>query len=744
MKNPIIKFVVFTQSLFIINFSFSQAPAIEWQNNIGGVSLDYLYKIIQSNDGGYVLLGNSYSSISGDKTESSNGLTDYWILKLDPVGNIIWQNTIGGDDLDTPTEIIQCSDNGYLICGYSLSSASGDKTESVIGGTGEYDIWIVKLDPEGEIEWENTIGSDGEDFVYDVVNAHDGGFIIGGSSNGGISGDKNMVSLGSDDYWILKISDLGIIQWQKRIGGFDSDVINSIEATTDNCYIILGSSYSGIGGDKTEPNPGIWDSDLWVLKIDLYGDIIWQNTIIANKNDQGVSIHQTSDNGYIIGSTTYSDAAFDKSENHYGGDGKNDFWIIKLNESGDIEWDNNIGGLDYDYCKNAIQTDDGGYLVGGKTTGAGGDKIGYIFSYDYWILKLGVDGSIIWQDVLGGNGADYMEGFTETSDGGFILAGYSNSQISWDHNEYNIGSLDYWAVKLYPDCVVETCNALDDNCNGLIDDAIVETINISAGSPIIFCQGGNVLLTATYSGTSVQWKKNGINITGATSSTYSVIKTGDYTCVTTSPCGTATSSIIHVIVNKNPAASISAAGATTFCAGGSVTLNEVPVTGSSYQWFKGASAIAGATFTNYIATTAGNYKCRVTKTASGCFKNSNTIVVTVPCKEGEELMNEENNNFTIFPNPNTGTFNLVYNVPTGATSPYGGPWGPISPLKGGPMGVTTLEIFNSLGQQIHSQQINSCDGNINETISINNLSSGIYYIRMRTNDIHYEKKLIIE
>lgn len=205
MKNPIIKFVVFTQSLFIINFSFSQAPAIEWQNNIGGVSLDYLYKIIQSNDGGYVLLGNSYSSISGDKTESSNGLTDYWILKLDPVGNIIWQNTIGGDDLDTPTEIIQCSDNGYLICGYSLSSASGDKTESVIGGIGEYDIWIVKLDPEGEIEWENTIGSDGEDFVYDVVNAHDGGFIIGGSSNGGISGDKNMVSLGSDDYWILKL-----------------------------------------------------------------------------------------------------------------------------------------------------------------------------------------------------------------------------------------------------------------------------------------------------------------------------------------------------------------------------------------------------------------------------------------------------------------------------------------------------------------------------------------------------------
>ncbi len=162
----------------------------------------------------------------------------------------------------------------------------------------------------------------------------------------------------------------------------------------------------------------------------------------------------------------------------------------------------------------------------------------------------------------------------------------------------------------------------------------------------------------------------------------------------------------------------------------------------SYKWYKDAVLIPGATSINYTATTAGFYKCNVTKTASGCNKNSNGIMVTVPCKEGEELLS--NSDFTIFPNPNTGTFNVVYNVPTGATSPYGGPWGPISPLKGGPMGVTTLEIFNSLGQQIHSQQINSCDGNINETISINNLSSGIYYIRMRTNDIHYEKKLIIE
>ena len=202
-----------------------------------------------------------------------------------------------------------------------------------------------------------------------------------------------------------------------------------------------------------------------------------------------------------------------------------------------------------------------------------------------------------------------------------------------------------------------------------------------------------------------------------------------------SECGKSLSVISHDARSPKPfPASITAGGATTFCAGGSVVLTANAGGGLSYQWYKGASTIAGATSTNYIATTAGNYKCRVTKIASGCFKNSNAISVTVPCKEGEELINEENNNFTIYPNPNTGTFNLIFTSSTGGTSP----------LKGGPRGVTTLEIFNSLGQQIHSQQINSPDGNINETISVNNLSSGIYFVRLGNGTIYSQQKLIIE
>ena len=231
-----------------------------------------------------------------------------------------------------------------------------------------------------------------------------------------------------------------------------------------------------------------------------------------------------------------------------------------------------------------------------------------------------------------------------------------------------MGLYDYWIIKLYPECspIAETCNTLDDNCNGVVDEDVIETISISPGGATTFCQGNTVLLSATYSGTSVQWKKNGVNIPGATSSTYSVNKSGNYAAVTTSLCGTATSSTIIVTVSKNPNASISADGATTFCAGGNVTLTEIPIAGCSYQWYKGASAIAGATSTNYIATTAGNYKCRVTKTASGCFKNSNIISVSVPCKEGEELIN--NNSISIFPNPNNGTFTINFSSKEGESN----------------------------------------------------------------------------
>ncbi|MFI5173048.1 MAG: T9SS type A sorting domain-containing protein, partial [Chitinophagales bacterium] len=264
---------------------------------------------------------------------------------------------------------------------------------------------------------------------------------------------------------------------------------------------------------------------------------------------------------------------------------------------------------------------------------------------------------------------------------------------------------------------LEVCNGFDDDCDAIIDEDIVEMASVSAGGPTTFCQGGNVLLTATYTGATIQWKKDGVNILGATSSTYSAATKGSYTCATISPCGAAISNSILVNVLKNPPASITAGGATTFCTGGSVVLTANAGAGLSYQWYKGATAIGGATSINYTATATGNYKCRVTKTATGCFKNSNAISVSVPCKEGEEI----SASFNIYPNPSSGIFTISVELNDRADP------------------VTLFQIFNQPGELIYSKEINSANGKINEVIEIKNISSGVYLVKMLNKDIQFEE-----
>ena len=175
---------------------------IEWQNTIGGSAWDYLHSVIQTSDRGYLLGGYSASGISGDKTEASLGATDYWVVKLDATGNIEWQNTIGGSSDDALFSVIQATDNGYMLGGYSASGISGDKTEASLGGT---DYWVVKLDATGNIEWQNTIGGSSDDYLYSVIQNSDGDYLLAGYSYSGVSGDKTEANLGDADYWVIKL-----------------------------------------------------------------------------------------------------------------------------------------------------------------------------------------------------------------------------------------------------------------------------------------------------------------------------------------------------------------------------------------------------------------------------------------------------------------------------------------------------------------------------------------------------------
>jgi hypothetical protein len=264
------------------------------------------------------------SGISGDKTEASQGNTDYWVVKLTNSGSIEWQNTIGGSNYDALYAVVQTTEGDYLLGGYSDSGVSGDKTKTC---RGSHDYWVVKLTNSGSIEWQNTIGGNSSDYLYSVIQSGDGGYLIGGSSYSSISGDKTEANKGlyTADYWVVKLDISGNMQWQNTTGGDDNDYLYSIIQTSDGGYLLGGQSYSGVSGDKTEASEGSWD--YWVIKTDGAGNPHWQNTFGGSGTDDLYAVVQTSDGGYLLGGSSNSDISGDKTEDSEGSD---DYWVLKL------------------------------------------------------------------------------------------------------------------------------------------------------------------------------------------------------------------------------------------------------------------------------------------------------------------------------------------------------------------------------------------------------------------------------
>lgn len=446
-----------TFNFCISSLSFSQtAPAIEWQNTIGGGNNDDVNDIKKTTDGGYILAGSSASNISGDKTENCIGADDYWIVKIDSVGNIQWQNTIGGDVDDVLYAVQQTSDGGYILGGHSYSDISGDKTEN---NNGSVDMWIVKTDAAGNIQWQNTIGGTGIDFLNSMQQTLDGGFILGSRSKSNISVDKTENCIGGFDYWIIKTDTVGNIEWQNTIGGNGDDFLFSVQQTTDEGFIIGGYSISNISGDKTENSIG--DFDYWIVKTDKFGNIQWQNTIGGNLNDACYSATQTIDGGYILGGYSLSGISGDKTEASLG---DRDYWLVKTDSLGNVLWQNTIGGSSTDVLYIVRQSTDGGYFLGGDSrSNISGDKTENNWDLtqlnpDYWIVKTDSVGNIVWDNTIGGVARDYFSFINESGDGGIVLGGISESNISGDKTENCIGGWDYWIIKLFSDTITSAFN----------------------------------------------------------------------------------------------------------------------------------------------------------------------------------------------------------------------------------------------------------------------------------------------
>jgi hypothetical protein len=415
----------------------------QFDKRFGGSVDDNLSVIEQTDDEGYILGGTSNSSKFGDKSENRRGDNDFWIVKTDKDGNKLWDKTYGGDKVDFLSSLQKTLDGGYILGGSSQSNSSGEKTEN---NRGNYDYWVVKIDANGNKQWDKTFGGIEWDVLYSVLQTPDGGYILGGESDSPAGGDVSDNGPGIRDFWIIRIDKNGNKLWDKKYGGNSIELFNSLIQTTDGGYILAGNSGSDSSGDKTENNKGY--SDFWIIKIDKNGTIEWDKTYGGDNVDRIASIIETTDGGYILGGTSQSTASGDKTEN---GRGKSDFWIIKTDKNGNKLWDKTFGGDAYENLATIKQTDEGGYVFGGTTQSEiSGDKTdSRRGGDDFWIVKTDRNGNKEWDKTFGGSGNDGLNALIQTKDKGYMAAGSSGSPVSGDKSEavWGGGAIDYWLMK---------------------------------------------------------------------------------------------------------------------------------------------------------------------------------------------------------------------------------------------------------------------------------------------------------
>ena len=420
--------------LFLYSFqAHGQAPDIQWQACLGDADDQVATCTWPTQDGGCIVGGYGGQGFPGYHGDSFTTYYDAWVVKLTAAGTIQWQKCLGGTADDEALDIKQTTDGGYIVACASRS-IDGDVT----GNHGGLDYWIVKLNDTGGIQWQKSLGGSNDDLAFSIEQTSDGGYISGGycaSADGDVTGHH-----ANSDYWIVKLDAAGNMQWQKSLGGDGEDVVSEIHQTTDGGYIINGYTAS-TNGDVTG-NHGTYD--YWVVKITDTGAIQWQYCLGGSKYDIGISIQQTTDGGYIAGGESMSangDVTFHHGSDYY------DTWVAKLSFNGSIEWQTDLGGTSDEYGGVVRQTRDGGYIVASTTASNDGDVAGNHGASDDWLVKLSDTGTIEWQKCMGSTGTEGVRSLWQTPDSGYLLAGYNDEANDGDVSG-NHGAYDYWVVKL--------------------------------------------------------------------------------------------------------------------------------------------------------------------------------------------------------------------------------------------------------------------------------------------------------
>ncbi len=362
-----------------------EADTMMWSQTYGGPEDDAAQSLVETSDGGYAIAGRTSSFGAGG--------FDFWLVKTDEFGFVEWNQTYGGTEYETTTSLVVTSDGGYAIAGNTFSF-----------GSGGIDAWLVKTDAYGNMEWNRTFGGTWPDEVRSLAVTSDGGYVIVGSTESFATVDPDITPLPNrpTDVWLIKTDAYGNMEWNKTYGsGTDSEIAHKLVVTSDGGYAILSETHSaGTGG-----------ADFWLFKTDEYGNMEWDQKYGGPYHDSPNALIVTSDGGYALAGDLY-----------------NDFWLFKTDEYGNMEWNWTYGGINtepvnfnVEEASSLVELPDGGYALVGFTQSFGAGK------GDWWLVKTNEYGEMEWNQTYGGTEYDAAYTLVATSDGGFALAGYTRS-----------------------------------------------------------------------------------------------------------------------------------------------------------------------------------------------------------------------------------------------------------------------------------------------------------------------------
>lgn len=379
-------------TILLLGFSILAASATTdfeqvFNNTYGGEMSEFPSSAVETNDGGYIIVGATNTYGAGDY--------DIWVIKIDKTGNIMWNKTYGSQAYESSHYVIKADTNQYLITGRKRTTA------------GDMDLLLLLIDDEGDQLWNKSYGGPGDEWMWEIEKTQGGDFVLGGRTNS--------YGAGGNDYWLMKIDAEGDVQWNKTLGGEADDRARSLEMAEDGGFLLNGWSSSYSKGMI----------DFWLIKTDNYGDPMWNKSYGTSEGDRGIALTKSLDGGYLLGGNTNKKTM-----------GATDFLLIKTNAQGTQLWNRTYGGEGEETIHYLLTNTDDQIIMFGYTESFGaGDR-------DLYLIIANNSGTVLWNNTYGGPMSEGSSLCIQTNEGGYLIGGETTS--------YGNGESDFYIIKLKP------------------------------------------------------------------------------------------------------------------------------------------------------------------------------------------------------------------------------------------------------------------------------------------------------